>query len=77
MTDAKQSTVLLPSIELRAYKNFLKKFKDGKYGSQRVGQAFYNEFGLHKINDQSALKSLYEKDGTHAQRLIKQLFSLT
>ena len=65
-----------PSIEQRKYDEFCRKFKDGKYGSHiRFGQAFYNEFNLHRIDDQASLKNLYAKDGEHAKNLIKEIFT--
>ena len=50
------------------------KFKKGKYGTQRLGQAFYNEFNLHRINDQTKLNNLYAKDGEHAVNSIRAIF---
>ena len=64
-----------PSIEKREYDEFCRKFKDGKCGNQRFGQAFYNEFNLHRIHDQDSLKNLYAKDGEQAKNLIKQIFT--
>jgi len=64
-----------PSIEKRKYDIFMKRFKDGKFDGQRLGQAFYNEFNLHKIDDQNSLHNLYAKDGEHAANLIKQIFT--
>lgn len=62
------------TIEKYKYDKFMKEFKQGKFGTQRLGQAFYNEFNLHKLNDQELLHNLYAKDGEHAKNLIKQLF---
>ena len=61
------------SLEQRKYDIFLKKFKDGKYGGQRLGQAFYNEFNLNRLNDQAALNNIYAKDGQHALNSIKAM----
>lgn len=61
------------TIEQRKFDIFMKKFKDGKFGSQRLGQAFYNEFNLHKLNDQSLLNNIYAKDGDHALNSIKAM----
>ena len=36
---------------------------------------FYNEFNLHRIDDQASLKNLYAKDGEHAKNLIKEIFT--
>lgn len=65
-----------PSIEQKKYDAFLKKFQAGDFGTQRLGQAFYNEFNLHRISDQESLCNLYAKDGQHAKNLIKSLFDL-
>ena len=51
-----------PSIEQRKYDEFMRKFKDGKFGSQRLGQAFFNEFNLHEVDDQASLHNLHAKD---------------
>lgn len=40
---------------------------------QRLGQAFYNHFNLHKITNQASLRGLYEADGEKASRLILKL----
>lgn len=62
-------------IEHKDYIRFMSKFKRGGFGSQRLGQAFYNQFNLHDLADQSALKNLYAKDGEHAVNLIKEVFT--
>lgn len=63
------------SIEQRKFDNFMADFKKGKFGTQRLGQAFYNEFNLHKIDDQASLNNLYAKDGEHAVNSIKEIFT--
>lgn len=65
------------TLEGKKFEVFLHKFYAGKYGKQRLGQAFYNEFNLHKLTDQTALHNLYAKDGKQAQNLIKTLFQFT
>lgn len=65
------------SIEQRKFDNFMADFKKGKFGTQRLGQAFYNFLDLHKVSDQASLCNLYAKDGEHALNLIKQLFTFT
>jgi len=65
------------SIEQREYQKFMKMYKDGKFGTQRLGQAFYNHFNLHKVDDQDSLFNLYAKDGDNATNLIKQLFDIS
>jgi hypothetical protein len=64
-----------PSIEQRKFEAFVADHKSGKHKGQRLGQAFYNEFALHKVSDQTQLKGLYEADGTVAVALINQMFS--
>lgn len=67
--------LIKPSIEQRKFDEFMRKFKEGKFGSQRLGQAFYNEFNLHKIDDQASLNNLYAKDADHAVNSIKEIFT--
>lgn len=64
-----------PSIEQRKFDEFMRKFKDGKFGTQRLGQAFFNYFDLHKVDDQTSLQNLYAKDGEHAVNSIKEIFT--
>jgi hypothetical protein len=64
-------------IEKYAYTLFMKQWKEGKFNGQRLGQAFYNHFNMHKICDQTRLRSLYQKDGDEATALIKQLFKFS
>jgi hypothetical protein len=64
------------SITKTGYANFLKKHRNGKFGSQTLGQAFYAEFNLHKVVDQTALKNLQGKDGEHAKGLIQEIFKI-
>ena len=69
--------LIKPSIEQRKFDNFMADFKLSKFGTQRLGQAFYNEFKLHKISDQASLRNLYAKDGEHAVNLIKEIFTFS
>jgi hypothetical protein len=62
-------------IEKQVFDIFMQKFKCGKFGTQRLGQAFCNEFNLHRVSDQTTLHNLYAKDGEHALNLIKTLFT--
>ena len=64
------------SIEKREYDNFCRKFNKGAFGTQRFGQAFFNHFNLHKVEDQASLKNLYAKDGDHAKNLINEIFCI-
>jgi hypothetical protein len=65
------------SLEDAEYTIFKTKVREGKYKDQRIGQAFYNHFNLHKLRDQKSLKNLYELDGGPAIILINTLFSFT
>jgi hypothetical protein len=59
------------TIKKRAFDKFVKKFKEGEYGTQRLGQAFYNEFKLDKLSNQTQLNNIYAKDGEHALSSIR------
>lgn len=66
------------SLEQEAFNRFMNEFKySDTYKGQRLGQAFYNHFNLHKLSDQESLKNLYERDGEHAKAIIRELFSLS
>jgi hypothetical protein len=41
-------------IESAAYEHFLSLWELGKFEGQRLGQAFYNHFRLHRLSDQTA-----------------------
>jgi hypothetical protein len=61
-------------IERAAYEEFVRLWSQGSFEHQRLGQAFYNHFNLHKLTDQVGLHDLYEADGDKASRLISRLF---
>ena len=63
-------------IERAAYEEFVRLWGQGSFEHQRLGQAFYNHFNLHKLADQAGLQGLYEADGDKASRLILRLFHL-
>ena len=63
-------------IEKKAYYNFCNMRHSGKFKGQRLGQAFYDHFKLHKLSDQDSLKNLYELEGKDAQQLISKLFRM-
>lgn len=63
-------------IEKAAYLEFLNKHDSGDFGSQRLGQAFYNHFKLHRLSDQQLLESLYEADGRSALKIIDRIFNI-
>ena len=63
-------------LQLEKYKfdRFMAAFKKGKFGAQRLGQAFYDHFKLDRLQDQAQLKNLYAKDGEHALACIREVF---
>jgi hypothetical protein len=63
-------------IERAAYEEFARLWSQGRFEHQRLGQAFYNHFNLHKLADQAPLRRLYEADGEKASELILRLFQL-
>ena len=63
-----------PAIERAAYDEFLELWEKGNFESQRLGQAFYNHFRLHRLSDQTLLQGLYESDGKKAHRAIAEIF---
>ncbi|WP_256657647.1 hypothetical protein [Pseudomonas sp. ACM7] len=46
------------------------------FEKQRLGQAFYNYFRLHRLTDQASLFGLYEADGEKALVTISRLFQI-
>ncbi|MFK3774435.1 MULTISPECIES: hypothetical protein [Pseudomonas] len=69
-------TSCLLQIERAAYEDFFRLWRQGSFARQRLGQAFYNHFNLHKLADQARLHGLYEADGERASGLISRLFHL-
>lgn len=65
-----------PSIEQTEYAVFVAKFKAGEFGNQRLGQAFFNHFQLHKMKSDTSLNRLYQLDGDDARLLINKLFTI-
>ena len=64
------------SIERRSYDNFLGMFKEGKFGTQRLGQAFYDHFKLGRMSDQSKVNGIYARDGEAAKSYIEGVFNI-
>ena len=65
-------------IEKFEFERFMKIFNHGtKYRGQRLGQAFYNHFDLHKLSNQERLNNIYAKDGSHAIGCINAVFEFT
>ncbi|KNH44641.1 hypothetical protein [Pseudomonas lini] len=63
-------------IESAAYNEFLTLWNQGAFEKQRLGQAFYNYFHLHRLTDQAFLHGLYEADGKKALVVISRLFQI-
>ncbi|MFJ2363334.1 hypothetical protein ACIPIN_06340 [Pseudomonas sp. NPDC087697] len=63
-------------IENAAYNEFLGLWNQGTFKKQRLGQAFYNYFHLHRLTDQAFLFGLYEADGEKALVAISRLFQI-
>jgi hypothetical protein len=62
-------------ISKTLYDNFKKDWHNGKYAGQRLGQAFYNHFSLHKHDkkNDSALDRLYNADNITAEKMISSM----
>ncbi|WP_085648793.1 MULTISPECIES: hypothetical protein [unclassified Pseudomonas] len=69
---------LSPPLEIdsAAYAEFLVLWEMGSFDNQRLGQAFYNHFRLHRLTDQALLQGLYEADGKKARAAISRIFHL-
>ncbi len=61
-------------IENAAYNEFQRLWDQGAFEQQRLGQAFYNHFHLHRLTDQTHLHGLYEADNGKARDAIFRLF---
>ncbi|MBD9618318.1 hypothetical protein ABH908_005944 [Pseudomonas frederiksbergensis] len=64
-------------LEKNAYQEFHAMHRAGNFSGQRLGQAFYNHFKLHRLSDQQQLKGLYEADGKSALKIIERVFTLS
>jgi hypothetical protein len=65
-----------PEIERATYDEFLALWDRGAFENQRLGQAFYNHFRLHRLSDQKLLHGLYEFDGKKAMNAISEIFQI-
>ncbi|KAF2410925.1 hypothetical protein SAMN04490179_2783 [Pseudomonas antarctica] len=63
-------------IEGTAYDDFLNRWNQGAFEQQRLGQAFYNHFQLHTLNDQASICALHGSDGEKAKAAILRLFEI-
>ncbi|WP_338525237.1 hypothetical protein NUH87_06235 [Pseudomonas batumici] len=63
-------------IESPRYDEFLELWERGAFDGQRLGQAFYDHFRLHRLNDQAVLQGLYEADGEKARAMVSRVFQI-
>lgn len=63
------------NISKTLYDEFRKDWNTGKYAGQRLGQAFYNHFSLHKHDKKGDpfLDRLYNADESQAKAMIATL----
>ncbi|MCY1465019.1 hypothetical protein D9M71_831150 [compost metagenome] len=66
-----------PEIERATYDEFLELWDRGAFENQRLGQAFYNHFRLHRLSDQRLLSGLYESHGKKALSAISEIFQIS
>ena len=63
-------------FEAAKYTEFFRDFNVGKYGAQRLGQAFFNEFNLHKsVQGRDVFDTLWNLDGEEALEFIHTAFT--
>lgn len=66
------------TIEKDAYDKFMTDFTLGKYGSQRLGQAFYNRFELQKSTANKLMfDRFYNLEGELAKSFINSYFEFS
>lgn len=58
------------SIKRTAYNQFIKDYNKGKFGNKRLGEAFYDRFGLSKVVGTTF--NIYSKNGDAAISCIKE-----
>ena len=63
----------METIEPAAIMDFWRMWDSGKFANQRLGQAFYNHFDLHKMKDQSIVGPLYNLQAEAAYAFIRDL----
>lgn len=63
-------------IERAAYDDFIALWELGTFDTQRLGQAFYNHFRLHRVSDKRLVDGIYEHDGEEALAAIAGLFDI-
>ena len=66
------------TLEAKSLSIFFLLFKHNNYRGQRLGQAFFNHFALHKMRDQEQFAKLYEeRDELKASSMIHSLVILS
>ncbi len=66
------------SLELIAFGNFVNNYYDGKCGTQRFGQAFWDYFKLDKMSNKERFGNLYNvEDDQKALQIINDNFVLS
>lgn len=65
------------SLEIKAYQQFCNKFHNGEFGTQRLGQAFYDHFKLEKMSNQEQANKIYYAPTEAESRLrINEVFNI-
>ena len=59
-------------LEKAGFQKFMRKHKASPKG-QRLGQAFYHHYNLHRLSKQVPFHKLFELDGDEAVREINRL----
>jgi hypothetical protein len=75
ISDVGSLTIRRPTIEQKYFDNFMSIFENGeRYQNCNLGRAFYNHFGLYKLNDQSFFRDLFLQEGDEAKARLKEIF---
>ena len=61
-------------LKKKAYLDFQKLWKEGKFGKNTFGKAFYDHFKLQRLDDQAQLLGIEGKDGDAARQTIDKVF---
>lgn len=66
-------------ITRKHYDDFLKRYWDGKFGTGRLGEKFYEHFKLSTLqtDQKERLSNLWAKDGESAKAFIEATFDIT
>lgn len=67
-------SIVAMQIERAKLDEFFKLYKNNMFSGQRLGQAFYNHFDLHKVQqNRPQLDRLYNMDNEAAKTHIRRL----